>query len=292
MSSTMHGRGRARLELVRPANVVTAFADVLAGFAIAGAANWPALAPLLVSTACLYAGGTVLNDVFDRAIDAIERPERPIPSGRIGAREAGILGASLLVAGAAMAALAGRAAGIVAAFIVLAVLTYDARAKRGVVSGPLVMGACRGLNLLLGVAAVPSLLAARWPLALVNVAYIAGVTLTSRGEVSGGRRPAAAAAIVLVAGACAGLAAVGVRQHSVFAVLLTAALSGRVLPAFWRAWRDARPAAIRGAVRTGVLSLVLIDAALGAAYAGMIYGLAILAVALAAGRLARRFAVT
>ena len=40
---------RGYLELVRPANVATALADVLAGFAIAGLVNWPALLWLLVS---------------------------------------------------------------------------------------------------------------------------------------------------------------------------------------------------------------------------------------------------
>ena len=79
------GRARAWLQLLRPANVATALADVLAGAAVAGAA-WPP-APvvywLLVATACLYAGGIVFNDYFDRTLDAIERPERPIPSGRI-----------------------------------------------------------------------------------------------------------------------------------------------------------------------------------------------------------------
>ena len=77
----MHGY-RGYLELVRPANVATALADVLAGYAVAGLGN-PGLGWLLLSTACLYAGGVVLNDVFDRDLDRIERPERPIPSGRV-----------------------------------------------------------------------------------------------------------------------------------------------------------------------------------------------------------------
>src|SRR4051794_10139688 len=74
---------RAYLALLRPANVVTALADVLAGAAVAGE-PWSASLPwLLASTACLYAGGVVLNDVADRTIDAAERPERPIPSGAV-----------------------------------------------------------------------------------------------------------------------------------------------------------------------------------------------------------------
>ena len=70
---------RPYLELMRPANVATALADVLAGYAVAGLGNPRALPWLLLSTACLYAGGVVLNDFFDRDVDRLERPERPIP---------------------------------------------------------------------------------------------------------------------------------------------------------------------------------------------------------------------
>src|SRR5690349_14326443 len=70
------------LQLMRPANVVTANADVLAGFA-AASGGWSKLPWLLAATCGLYAGGVVLNDVFDSALDQSERPERPIPSGRV-----------------------------------------------------------------------------------------------------------------------------------------------------------------------------------------------------------------
>ena len=40
-----------------------------------------------------------LNDAFDREIDARERPERPIPSGRIGAGPVFAIGFGLLAAG-------------------------------------------------------------------------------------------------------------------------------------------------------------------------------------------------
>ena len=65
------GRAWAYLTLTRPANVVTALADVLAGAAAAGTVA--GLPGLLLSTAALYAGGVVLNDVFD----AVEKqPQR------------------------------------------------------------------------------------------------------------------------------------------------------------------------------------------------------------------------
>ena len=61
---------------------------------------------------------------------------------------------------------------------------------------------------------------------------------------------------------------------------------------FWRVYRDPAPAGIRQAVRTGVLSLVLVDATLAAAYAGPFFGAVVLATAVVAAGLARLFAVT
>jgi 4-hydroxybenzoate polyprenyltransferase len=82
------------------------------------------------------------------------------------------------------------------------------------------------------------------------------------------------------------------REASLLALALTAILAWRVLGALWRAHQASDPGLVRVAVRTGVLSLVLLDAALAAIYAGTLYGLLVLATALVAGGLARLFAVT
>jgi 4-hydroxybenzoate polyprenyltransferase len=36
---------------------------------------------IVLASGCLYLAGIVFNDVFDRKVDARERPTRPIPSG-------------------------------------------------------------------------------------------------------------------------------------------------------------------------------------------------------------------
>ena len=148
----------AYLELVRPANVATALGDVLAGFAVAGLGNPGALPWLLVSTACLYAGGVVLNDVFDRHVDAVERPERPLPSGRVAASHAAVLGPAFWPLASWRQRSARVRRGRVALAIAASVLLYDGWSKKNPVLGPLNMGACRGLNLGLGMAAVPGTL--------------------------------------------------------------------------------------------------------------------------------------
>lgn len=305
---TAPGVAGAYLELLRPANVATALADVLAGVSVAGvtlaASGMPAsLGWLLLATVGLYAGGIVLNDVFDRAVDARERPERPIPSGRVTAGAAALLGTTLLAGGVGAAVVAGPIPGAIAVAIVVAVVFYDGWGKRHPFVGPVNMGLCRALNLLLGVAIAPDALGEAWPIGAVPLVYIAAVTMVSRGEVHGAKRPVLRAGLGLVAGVVAvlaGIAAIGGPQtgggpglgHRGWALLLVAWLGVRVLPAFGLAARTTTAADIRRAVRTGVLSLVLVDAVIAASYAGIMNSLAVLATGLLAWGLARLFAVT
>jgi 4-hydroxybenzoate polyprenyltransferase len=282
----------AYVQLVRPANVATALADILAGYGIAGLGNHAALPWLLVSTACLYAGGIVLNDVFDRDVDRVERPERAIPSGRVTVRTAAILGAVLLAAGVLAAVMANATAGSVAAATAAVVILYDSWGKRQPIFGPLNMGMCRGLNLLLGISATPGALTGAWHLALLPTAYITGVTALSRGEVHGGRREVAAFALISLSLVLVALLLLAAAHGSMAAVVLTGILGWRILPVFWRAYRTPAPGSIRQAVKAGVLSLAWLDAALAAAFAGAMYSLIVLGAALIAGRLARLFPVT
>jgi 4-hydroxybenzoate polyprenyltransferase len=285
---------RGYLELLRPPNVMTAMADVLAGYAVAGLGNGRALPWLLASTAGLYAGGVVLNDFFDRRLDATERPERPIPSGRVPASHAAGLGAALLVAGVTSAAQATWPAAGIAAAVAGLVLLYDAWGKHQAAFGPVNMGLCRGLNLVLGMAAVPATISGHWPLALLSFVYIAAATAVSRGEVHGGKRGAAGLALISLIGVVGVLTAIaaGSGSRALPALVLTIVLGWRVLPPFWMAYRDPRPAVVRRAVMAAVLSLVLVDAVISTVYGGPLYGAIVLATAVVAGLLARLFSVT
>jgi 4-hydroxybenzoate polyprenyltransferase len=274
---------------------VTAAADVVAGAAVSGHPGSTSLLWLVLASASLYAGGVVLNDYCDRAIDSIERPERPLPSGRISAHTARNSGALLLVGGVVLASAVGRTSGLTAALLALAIVGYDAVSKRNAFAGPLNMGACRALNLMLGMTIQAGTLAQHGFLGTLPLAYIAGVTVLSRGEVAGGKRPVALVALMLVTLVAAAAVALAVHAHQ-NVIWWAAALAGlfawRVLPPYWHAWRDPSPDRIRTAVRRGVLSLVLLDAVIAAAYADIMVSLAVLATALLAGWLARRFAVT
>jgi 4-hydroxybenzoate polyprenyltransferase len=280
------------LHLIRPANVVTALADVLAGYAVAGVGNRADLRWLLLATACLYAGGVVLNDVFDRDVDRRERPERPIPSGKVTVGAAATLGTVLLLAGIGAAARVNPTAAAVAALTAAAILLYDGWSKRFALIGPVNMGLCRALNLMLGIAVVPHALEQTWMLGALPLVYITAVTALSRGEVHGGRRGVAGFALIsltVVLSALFGLAGIA---RSWAGLVLAAVLGWQVLPPFAAVYQNPDAGRIRLAVRTGVLSLVLLDAAIGATYRGAWYGLLILAFGTIARLLARVFAVT
>jgi 4-hydroxybenzoate polyprenyltransferase len=281
------------LRLLRPANLPTAAADILAGYAVAGLPDTTILIWLLIADIALYAGGVVLNDDCDAELDAHERPERLIPSGLVSRQAAFWLAGGLLASGVAAAFAASRPSGLLAAVIAACVVLYDAWGKHRTVCGPINMGACRGLNLLLGVSAAPALVARHWSLALIPLLYVAAITALSRGEVHGGQRTAGAVALGLL---MVTLIALGMLawapDFSGLAALALLLFAAVVVPAFARAYRTPQPLVVRAAVKTGVLGIVILDAAIAAGYAGWVYGLAVLALLFLAMRAARAFAVT
>ena len=258
------------LRLLRPANLPTAAADVLAGAAIGGAVSataiwelevsWSVLSLLAAASMSLYAGGVVLNDYFDAGIDKRERPERPIPSGIITKRNALIFGLIWLVIGIALAALVHREAMIIALALVFFILLYDGLMKNWPFPGALTMGICRGLNLLLGISVLGDFSQAN--LIVIPVVYIFAITWISRGEVGGNNRNAILGAAFLYVCVILSVFYVAKEQgrlgweSGIFLMVFAAAI---LLPLL-RAYRDNTPSNIKIAVVAGILSLILLDA--------------------------------
>ncbi|NES21468.1 MAG: UbiA-like protein EboC [Symploca sp. SIO3E6] len=295
----------AYLQLMRPANIITAWADILAGYAASGFVlvltqmqtepiNFLPFAWLLLSTTGLYGGGIVFNDVFDAEIDAQERPERPIPSGRASLQGAAGLGSLLLIIGVAAAAQVTILSCTLATIVALAALLYDRFAKHHPWLGPLNMGICRGGNLLLGVSALPVMVEQRWFLALIPIAYIAAITAISQGEVQGGKSSTGVLSLLLIGAVHSGILALGLlKDYQLLAALPFAAfLAVRVLPPFIKAAREPSPELIRGAVKAGILSLIVLDAAVAGGFAGLPYGFLVLGLLPISLVLASLFAVT
>ena len=166
---------------MRPANIVTSVADVLAGIAISGyflgtGQEFLPVFLLCLSTIGLYGGGIVFNDVFDAELDKIERPERAIPSGAVSIGEATALGIILLGMGLLAAFAFSVWSGLIAFLILVFALVYNKFGKHHSFLGPLNMGLCRGLNLLLGISIISLSLQNHYFLGIIPLIYIFSIT--------------------------------------------------------------------------------------------------------------------
>ncbi|WP_377142631.1 SCO3242 family prenyltransferase [Promicromonospora alba] len=266
-------------ELVRAPAALSVVGDSLAGLAAARAGTPTALrgrhALLPVASACLYLGGMALNDYADRHLDAVERPERPIPSGRVTPRGALGVGTALTAAGVAAAGLAGgRRALAVAVPLAACVWTYDLVAKDHP-TGPFVMAACRGLDVLLG--ATPGHLRSALPAAAGLAAHTLGVTVLSRGEVHGTTtRVAGGVAVGTLAGAAAAAAtapAAGSTGRRTAVRWTTVAAAGAYaaacLPAQVRTAVTPTAGNAKAATRSGIQAMVPLQATWAARSGGL-----------------------
>ncbi|WBO68696.1 SCO3242 family prenyltransferase [Streptomyces camelliae] len=241
--------------------------DVLAGAVASGGTPRPRTVATMASSVALYWAGMALNDYADAAVDAVERPERPIPSGRVPRRTALAAACGLTAAGLGLAALAGgrRALGVAVPLAGL-VWAYDLGLK-STPAGPAAMAGARALNVLAG--ARPGRTASALPAALLVGAHTWTVTVLSRHEVSGAPRtvPAATLASSTVTGlATAALPWVRRRSRTARTGAAVGALGylASYGTAQARATRDPSAANVRGAVGTGILSLMPLQAALTA----------------------------
>ncbi|MFF6779685.1 SCO3242 family prenyltransferase [Streptomyces sp. NPDC012510] len=205
-------------QLVRAPAALSVPGDVLAGAAAAGNPLGVRTFGVMGSSVCLYWAGMALNDYADATIDAVERPERPVPSGRVPRRTALAVAGALTAGGLALAAASGGRRSLAGALpLAGAVWAYDLKLK-STPAGPAAMAAARSLDVLAGALAVghghghgrertSGTGAALWrgavPAALIG-AHTYTLTALSRHEVSGA--PARLLAVTLAASTTTALA--------------------------------------------------------------------------------------
>jgi 4-hydroxybenzoate polyprenyltransferase len=171
------------LRLGRVSNLPTVWTNVLAAVVLSSG-DWRGrhLGLLLMSMSLCYVGGMYLNDYFDRAIDARERPDRPIPSRAISAHAVAAVGFVLLGCGFVLVAMAGvGAADVSIALLAAAIVAYDLHHK-GNPLGPAIMGACRALVYVTAAALAGSISVFIIVAATAVAAYVAGLTYAARQE--------------------------------------------------------------------------------------------------------------
>jgi len=153
--SSINGKLSAWLHLVRLPNLLTVPGDPLAGYFLAMAAV-PVCGSILFPVAAslfLYTFGLMLNDLVDLKDDARERPGRPLPCGQVKPVQVILAMVILLVMALGFASMNGKASLALAGILAAAIIIYNVGGKRIPLIGPLNMGICRGLSLLLGASA-------------------------------------------------------------------------------------------------------------------------------------------
>lgn len=268
---TLGDRFLGFLQLVRFANVFTAMADILLGFALVNGSFTPtqSFVLLLAVSVCHYWTGMIFNDVFDRDIDAEQRPLRPIPSGRIPVKVAVIIGIACNVAGLGLASYVGRDSLIVAAGLTMAIFLYDKVLKKTPL-GPIAMGSCRFFNVLLGASAAIN--DSPWSVNPLVVAtglgvYVTGLTWFAKQEAKWSHRGMlVAAAGVIAAGLfiIAGFAwkGSGGMEDPTSTLLVLAMIAFTVGRRLVTAISEPSPQNVQVAIKVMLLSLVMLDATL------------------------------
>lgn len=291
----LRSRLLAYLQLFRLPNVFTAIADVMMGFLFVQTGFQPvvALSLLCLASCFLYTAGMVLNDVFDIEVDRVERPQRPLPSGRIDLAWASKLGVAMLGLGVLLAVFVGPLSGGIAGMLAVAIYVYDGMAKKTPIA-PLVMGSCRMLNVLLGMSLTTSLWSMEYWLISGGLGlYVAGITWFARSEAKASDRrtllfgaTVMLLGIVMVAGVAwiipdsLKLRSLGAlpRQYvwPAFLALIVFSVGRRCLLAI----RQPTPGNVQQAVKHAILSLVVLDAAVVLAFVGPTYAMLVVALLL------------
>lgn len=276
------------MQLLRLPALLTAWADIFLGYllthnpwGLSGSefrGELPIFGLLLLASSGLYLAGMVWNDYFDFAIDQKERPERPLPSGRISPQAAFRAGVFLVILGINSAASIGTISTAlwhwnplwIALLITIAMFSYDGLLK-GTVIGPVNMGLCRFFNVLLGASCSgirwtgPFQMPQLWIAAGLAV-YVCGVTWFARTEASiSSRRSLAGAMCVVNAGLAIllswvwnGIIAVD-PQHATLLIGIIALTINRHLIV---ALISPTPQRVQQGVRMMLLSIIPLDCAL------------------------------
>ncbi|MBI3192157.1 MAG: UbiA family prenyltransferase, partial [Pedosphaera parvula] len=133
---------RTLLILGRTSNLPTVWSNCLAGWLLGGGGGDGRFALLCAGATCVYLGGMFLNDAFDADFDRAHRRERPIPPGAISEGEVWKWGFVWLPAGMLCLTLLGRPTSMLAGFLAVNILLYDAVHKH-ITFSPLIMAGCR-----------------------------------------------------------------------------------------------------------------------------------------------------
>ncbi|MBS7632609.1 geranylgeranylglycerol-phosphate geranylgeranyltransferase [Candidatus Bathyarchaeota archaeon] len=156
------GRFTVFVRLLRPINCAMIGFAVIVGAALADSgsliASWTSLTYGFLAGFTLTAASMAINDYYDREIDAVNEPSRPIPSGQIKPHEALAVAAIFSIIGMVSAYLNNFYCFLVAAVSWAVSMTYTTVGKRSGLGGNFLVSLCVAIPFIYGSLAVSSVI--------------------------------------------------------------------------------------------------------------------------------------
>ncbi len=142
------------VRLIRPVNCVMMGFAVLVGVVLASfqlsTINWLNVFYGFITGFTFCAAAMIINDYYDREIDVINEPNRPIPSGLVKAREALVFMVALIVVGFIFAFLVSPLCLVVAGVSLVITGTYLTVGKRSGLPGNFLVSLCVAIPFVYG----------------------------------------------------------------------------------------------------------------------------------------------
>jgi geranylgeranylglycerol-phosphate geranylgeranyltransferase len=150
------------VRLMRPVNCVMMGFAVVVGAVLAGPYSvnvfWPGLVYGFITGFTLTAASMAINDYYDREIDAVNEPKRPIPSGTVKSEEALVFAAILTAVGFVASYLTSASAQslclLTALVAWLVSVAYTTVGKRSGLPGNFLVSACVAIPFVYGSMAI------------------------------------------------------------------------------------------------------------------------------------------
>ena len=232
---------------------------------------------LLLSSASLYAGGVIFNDLMDVEWDIINNPGKPIASGKANKKISLALGVFLTLIGISAAFTVSYLSGTISILIAIIAFLHNSF-KNHINIGGLLLGMCRSLNLLLGMSIVYATISNYWFLALIPITYVGAVALLSGGAMLGSAKSTVEASLLILSIVLIGVLTLTFLPefrllHALpFLILFVAITFPGILKALYRP----EPKEIQKASNKFIHSLFILEAGIASGFAGYEYGILIL----------------
>lgn len=303
LESIKMGDIRDYLILIRFPNLFTLPSNVVVGFSqllILNDAKWETLLILITTSILLYTVGIILNDYFDRKIDRKERPNRPLPSGRISVRGALTFVFVATLISVLLAAYVSIFTLLITLMILGTILAYDCWLKNSIF-GYLTIALSRVFNIVLGFSPLLFTTVSNYNDLMRIVAilasmfiYVTAISYLSRFEVGSlMKKTNYTFAIVLIS--IVPILSVLFTFMGFFKLDLFLSLPlfiGMLIITFARRYGRFDANGTRHVVKNLVLSIIILDSVFMSGSVGFIFGMSLLVFLIPASILSRKFYVT